>query len=310
MAGHNAFTNLGMGLAVGDGHLPRIASGETLRLLNGVHMSTARGFGAGTFYPPNVEERQIGLRIHIVADGNQVWKDKANNTIVTLTDGDCVTLVAKATNAWAIDGAVQVAADLAISDFGSFFTATSTEGALQEVGAAATRINLMPSIQYKLAAGAPVALAVFADNASPNPGYAVVDAEAQGVRWNNNATQDQPVAFRFTTPNIGDELLATLRVRASKTGATVGDATTFTVTLFVMSVGLLHDASSNTGGTTTAMTGNATAKTIQEVTLALLGSTLLPNTTYVGSITPTSGTLGTDDVTMIDLFVQLAPTYA
>ena len=89
----------------------------------------------------------------------------------------------------------------------------------------------------------------------------------------------------------------TLHIRASKTGATVGDAATFTVTAYNQVVGALHDADTNFGGTSSAMTGNATAKTIQDVTLTLaLANLAAPPASVTLSIKPTDGTLGTDDL--------------
>jgi hypothetical protein len=76
----------------------------------------------------------------------------------------------------------------------------------------------------------------------------------------------------------------------------VADATTFTVTAFFQTVAALHDADADCGGTTSALTGNATAKTVAELTLSITGADLPPSPSVLTfSIKPTDGTLGTDD---------------
>jgi len=172
-----------------------------------------------------------------------------------------------------------------------------TSGALTAAGYAEVDIPLAAAI---LAAGTP--MAAWADNSSSNPGITLVDSEGVGIRWNNNASQTA-VWTKFCVPyDCETGAGATLVAVASKTGATAGDAVTFTVTAFNQAVGALHDADSNFGGATSAMTGNATAKTVQQVTLALAAADLGAAGTPVSiSIKPTDGTLGTDDVVLFAL---------
>lgn len=146
-----------------------------------------------------------------------------------------------------------------------------------------------------LAAGTP--MAAFADNVASNPGITLADSKAMGIRWNNAASQTA-VWMRFTLPDdIDINQDAVLEVYASKTGATVGDATTFTITAFNNALGALHDADTDFGGATSAMTGNATAKTVQKVTRTLALADLgVAGEPVSFSIKPTDGTLGTDDV--------------
>lgn len=148
-----------------------------------------------------------------------------------------------------------------------------------------------------LAAGTP--LAAFADNASSNPGITLDNSKAVGVRWNDNATQtavwtyiDLPLDADITKPMV-------FVVLASKSGATVGDATTFDIGVFEQAVGFAEDATTGTlglGGTTSALVGNATAKTVSKLTLGIAPNTFkgAPERLSI-SIKPTSGTLGTDD---------------
>jgi hypothetical protein len=147
-----------------------------------------------------------------------------------------------------------------------------------------------------LAAGTP--MAAWADNAGASaPGVTLVDSESVGIRWNNFATQTA-VWYRVPMPpdlDAAEDLV--MHVLASKSGATVGDATTFTVTAFFQTVGALHDADADLGGATSAMTGDATAKTVAELTLSLASAEVPAFPCALSfSIKPTNGLLGTDDV--------------
>jgi hypothetical protein len=154
-----------------------------------------------------------------------------------------------------------------------------------------------------LAAGTP--MAAFADNASSQPGVTLVDSKAMGIRWNNNATQ-VAVWTRFILPrDIDTSKDATLVLTASKTGATGGDATKFTVTAFNNATGALDDADTDFGGDSSAMTGAATAKTVQQVTLTLAAADLGVGGDPVSlSFKPKDGTLGTDDVVLLGMELQ------
>ena len=165
------------------------------------------------------------------------------------------------------------------------------------LGLAQKEIPIYPSI---LAAGTP--MAAFADNASSNPGVTLNNSKAMGIRWNNNASQTA-VWTRFTMPlDIDTSKDAVLELFASKTGATVGDATTFTIAVFNNATGALEDADTDYGGATSAMTGNATAKTVQRVTRTLTAADLgQPGQAVSLSFKPTDGTLGTDDVVLLGM---------
>jgi hypothetical protein len=161
----------------------------------------------------------------------------------------------------------------------------------------------LPLGSFWLAAG--TALAAFADGASATPGYAVDDSEAAGIRWNNHAT---PAAI-FTSVVMPEDRRpgtgVTVHVLASKTGATVGDATTFTVAAFFQPVGALRDADANAGGATGAMVGNATSKTVQHVTREIAAADVPDGLSALTlSIKPTDGLLGTDDVTVHAVWLE------
>lgn len=165
-----------------------------------------------------------------------------------------------------------------------------------ECGLGSVRIPIASAI---LAAGTP--MAAFADNAASNPGITLVDSEGVGIRWNNNGTQTA-VWTSFMVPRDCDTSKpATLVFKASKTGTT--DATTFVCTAFNQATGALHDADADFGGTTSAMTAAATAKTVQEVTLTLAAADLgVPGDNVSLSFKP--GTLTADDVILFGIELQ------
>jgi hypothetical protein len=148
-------------------------------------------------------------------------------------------------------------------------------------------------------------LAKFADGASAVPGFNLANSKAFGIRWNNHATPDEILTSVAMPQDLDDTADVVLHVMASKTGATVGDAVTFTCTAFFQIVGALHDADANCGGVSSAMTGNATAKTSQEVTLTIAAADV-PAAPCVLTLTiqPTDGTLGTDDVIVSGVWLE------
>ena len=140
------------------------------------------------------------------------------------------------------------------------------------------------------------------------PGYSAGD-ETAGIRWNNVSTPD-PVIVSFTMPrDIDTSYDAILRIRAAKTGNTVGDTVDWLVEVFNNALAALYDADSDYGGTSTSMTGNATAKTVQESTLVLAAANLGdPGDTVVLTIQPTDGKLGTDDVILLSVELDYVRT--
>lgn len=166
-----------------------------------------------------------------------------------------------------------------------------------------TRKVQLPLGSFWLAAG--TALAAFADAASPTPGYALDNSEAVGIRWNNHAT---PSAIFTQVLNPRDRKPGTpltIKGLVSKSGATVGDATTFTVGAFFNQLGALHDADADAGGASNAIVGNATAKTVQQVSRNI-ASTDIPDAdaSLTLSVKPTDGLLGTDDITLHALWLE------
>ena len=166
---------------------------------------------------------------------------------------------------------------------------------LQVNAVTANEVAWFPMSSFLDADGDP--LAKFVDGASATPGFNVADSEAFGIRWNNHASPSVILGSLPLGYTVDDTAAASIVVLASKVGATLGDAVTFLSTLFFVTVGAAHDADANAGGTTGAMTGNSTTKTVQQVTLAVSAADLPAGPTVANiTIKPTDGTLGTDDV--------------
>jgi hypothetical protein len=141
-----------------------------------------------------------------------------------------------------------------------------------------------------------VVLAVFADGASDTPGTQLTNSESLTIRWNNHAAP-LAVGFNDALPlDLNPSYPLVFNAICSKTGATVGDATTLTVAFYNNAVGALHDADSNAGGATGAVTGDATAKTTARLQRTILAADLAtPPGFFCLTFGPTAGTLGTDD---------------
>lgn len=140
-------------------------------------------------------------------------------------------------------------------------------------------------------------LAKFADGASAVPGWNLADSEAFGIRWNNHATPNLVLTTVPLPGDIDDNKPIYVDVYASKTGATLADATAFTLTAFLVAVGALHDADANAGGDTAAMVGDAAAKTVQRVSKTIAAADVPANASLLFlTLKPKDGTLGTDDV--------------
>lgn len=160
----------------------------------------------------------------------------------------------------------------------------------------------LPLNNFWLAAGTP--LAAFSNGASTVPGLALDNSKSAGIRWNNHATPDE-VYTTFHSPSDrrpGKDL--TLKIRAEKSGATLADTSPFTVQAFNQVDGALADADTDFGGDSSAMTGDAAAKTVQTVSRALASADLSDGATVTLSIQPKDGKLGTDDVTVNEAWIE------
>jgi hypothetical protein len=155
-----------------------------------------------------------------------------------------------------------------------------------------------------LAAGTP--MAAWADNAGASaPGITLVNSEAYGLRWNNQGTQTA-VWFGVVMPqDLDSSANVILHALGSKIGATVGDATTLTVTAFFQTVAALHDADADLGGVSSALVGDATSKTVAELTLTLATANVPASPSVLSlSVKPTAAVLGTDDFVLHGLWLE------
>lgn len=200
--------------------------------------------------------------------------------------------------------AAHAASAISLSDAGEFTDADDVEEALAEIYQHEKSAKGIIIIPTPMMTSAGVALAAFADAEEATMGYCVT-AKGLGIRWNNHATPGAVGSKVIVPPDADITANMVLHILAAKTGATIGDATKFTVGAFNNDVGAAYDADDNFGGDTGAMTGNATAKTVQEVTLALALANLTAYPAAIElTIKPKDGTLGTDDVIMLAAWIE------
>jgi hypothetical protein len=128
-----------------------------------------------------------------------------------------------------------------------------------------------------------------------------------GVRWNNTAGTTDTIAKTFKVPRDLDTTAAPkVYIKCAKVGATAGDATTFVVGLYAQTEGEAYDAGANLGGTTGAITGDATSKDVQLVSVTC---SAMPDNASGMTITinPTAAKLGTDDIIITHAWVEYTP---
>lgn len=151
----------------------------------------------------------------------------------------------------------------------------------------------IPLRSFGLSAGEP--LVVYAGAGSPGLGTALVDSEADCIRFEGDATPGTIVGNVTLPGDLDTDYPMTLQFLCSKSGATDADDTVLTVGCFITAPGALYNADSDCGGDTDAMVGTATAKTT-----ALLERTIaaadIPASAFTATLTvkPKAGTLGTD----------------
>lgn len=263
--------------------------------------------------------------IQVLGSGDVTLKDEAG-TAVTFTgclggevfEGPFSQLTSMTSNKVRLgDGHPPESAPAAINavrvpydDSGSKTLKTETGGALDEIYAGLlsnqrTIPLTAPHACLDAVTGAP--LLVFANSSNALPGsYAV--AKSTAARWNNHAAPT-PIETTFAMPqDLDDTQNVVYHGLVAKTGATLGDATTLTVQAFEQVVGALYDADTDFGGASSAVVGDATAKTITEVTCTFTAANIHAAPSGVTLlIAPTAGTLGTDDFLLIAHWIEITP---
>lgn len=272
-------------------------------------------YAAATTTPVSVRLRgrvMEGIASEAVEVGDPLY-GAASGKIKDTSDGTCIghaIEIATANNDIVkyVDFTVDstTAATVSIADAGNYTATATVEAALQELYlqqvSALKRINI-PLTSFLDVAG--TQLTTFVNGASDQPGFELTGSEMLNIRWNNHAA---PLAVMCSAqvPNDADITAdMTMKFLCCKTGATVGDAVTWTVTAFNNVSGALYDADANFGGVSSAMTGDAISKTLQTETLTLALADLgAVGTNMTFTIKPTGGTLGTDDVHLCAVWIE------
>jgi hypothetical protein len=240
------------------------------------------------------------------ATGGEVYK----GSFTSLTSTSCTYLVMGNGPPPPATPANGTAAQATIADAGDFTDETELEGATQEIyqGLLSTQkcIPIPLGGAIDIATGA--LLAVFSGGVSTTPGTEFTNSKTSAIRWNNDAAPGA-IAVNVAMPQDLDETAdVTFHALVSKTGATVGDALKLTVGAFEHIPGALHDADSDFGGDTSAVTGDATAKTVTEVTLTLAAANVhAAPSSICFTIKPKAGTLGTDDALLHSAWLEYKP---
>lgn len=192
---------------------------------------------------------------------------------------------------------------IAAAEAADLDTAQTDIDALQADALSANAVIPVPLTSFLDADCDPLAKFVSADN--PTLGFNLADSEAVCLRWNNHATPGTATCQVGLPPDLDDTAPITIEFLASKSGATVGDATTLTLAAYLIAAGNLHDADTAVAATTGALVGNATAKTTAVLTATIAHGDVPANArSMTFTVTPTAGTLGTDDLLIHDVLVR------
>ncbi len=235
----------------------------------------------------------------------------ADNQTVTKTNGVDTRPIAGVVSEITSDGQVMVWMGphvaalivIAASEASQLDAVQIAVAALQTDAETANAIVRIPLTSFLDADGDP--LAKFVSAGAPTFGFALADAEALCLRWNNDATPGTALCQVGLPPDLDDTEDMTLEFLCSKSGATVGDATTLTVTAFIIAEGDLHDADADCGGVSLALVGNAAAKTTDVLSVAIAAANVPANArSMTFTVTPTAGTLGTDDLMIHDVLLR------
>lgn len=182
------------------------------------------------------------------------------------------------------------------SALGSAVTTLQSTVAAHDVDLKSTKAFIKLDILAGITLAAGVAVSAAAP-ATSVPGTAIADAKSAVVKWLAHAT---PAAMCLNVPmpaDLDDTQDVIFHAHVSKSGATVGDATKLTVAAFEVVPTALHDADVDFGGDTGAVVGNATAKTVTELTLTLAAANIHAYAESLNlQIKPKAGTLGTDNL--------------
>lgn len=148
------------------------------------------------------------------------------------------------------------------------------------------------------------ALIDFADGASTTPGWSAGD-ETFGIRWNNASAPDPITTSVPIPPDLDASSDVIVHILAAKTAATIGNTVDWLLEAFNQPDTALYDADTDFGGTASSMTGDATAKTVQEETLTLASANVVGSPCILTlTLQPTDGKLDNDDVILLGVWLE------
>jgi hypothetical protein len=195
---------------------------------------------------------------------------------------------------------------IGLEDAGAFTNAATVEAAIaeiyQELKSTLGEIDIPADSSWTKADG--TALAQYSAANDGSCGTYGDGTKVVGIRWNNTVGATDTIARSFKVPTDMDLTVApVVKVLCAKVGATLADATTFVVGAYAQTPAALYDAGANLGATTTAVTGDAISKTLQQPTATL---TVFPGATsrITMTLNPTAAKLGTDDMIVCGVIVS------
>lgn len=244
----------------------------------------------------------IGATLYGAADGKVSDTSSGTAQFIAL---EAATAAGDIVEVATIDMVSTTAATVSILDTDEFTDTATVEAALAEIYQHI--ISTQAVINCPMGAFTEqdgTALADFSAGTSNTPGWSAGD-EGFGIRWNNSDTPDPIATSVVIPPDLDATKDVVVHVLAAKVGATLADAVTWKIEAFNNVDGAVYDAGTDFGGTSSAMTGNATTKTCQEETLTLAAANVAATPCVMNlTIQPTDGTLGTDDVIIFGMWLE------
>lgn len=178
---------------------------------------------------------------------------------------------------------------------GAALVGTSRSSTVEaELTSLVTAEKEIPLGSLRLSSGA--AIAAFADNTTD--GFAFVDSECVGIRWNDSGSSRITVVGQVDIPaDASDSAAIVLHAKGFRVGGN-DIAMVLTVTAFAQPTGAAYDADENAGGSSTAFDGNT--KIVTDETLSFAAGVLPAGAGVSFSLVPDSA-LDQDDFVLTSL---------
>lgn len=172
---------------------------------------------------------------------------------------------------------------------------------LETNAASAQAVVHVPLDSFRLSADG-AAIPAFSNGVAD--GFSLVNSKAFGLRINDDSSTKFATSIALPQ-DLDDAAAVVVHALCSKSGATLADATKLTFEAFFQTVGALHDADVDCGGDTGALTGDATAKTVAELTLSIAaGDVPAAPCGLTLTMIVKNGTLATDDLIIHDVWLE------